>query len=753
MGRLGNPVRSERPPLRSPPAALVLLALCAVPALVSGADDDGNGIDDQAELLLAKRFRPTLVFPEGESSSMKPVPVRILGGENGLTADRLWARVYNGAGRFVGVFRTTDGGWSPPPSFGHAEFNYSGFGWDHDAIPYVGAPPGAAYSIYYVRLHPDYGGPGIDCPEGWADLFERGSADHPAAGDLPAAAYVHLFLEDGFPVIQYWFFLPYNDWVNNHEGDWEHLHVQVTSADPGEAELRRACFYFHGYHLECDPPSLLIADGRHPVVWMGGSSPWRCGFCDESDCGEDETDHPGSHAVYPAPGLWNGVGAEVPGCGRAGEEVPPRGRRVDWQELEVILLPEPESVDYSSEPGLSWHRAFLPFGTPYVPTYCDDGCEFLGDFPVTGWLIGECGNRAPPGPAHHDSWGLFSGGTVEGAYTGPIPGVGPLSLRVPASYPTLAAAAAAALPGDTILVAPGTYEASILLPGGITLRSESGAEETFWLAPPLGRALRVRPGGAGSRVGDDGAGFTFDREPSSLYPIEFLALPEEGECVVRGNTFLPFALARAVRIPAGSGSVRVESNRFGPQVRGVEIELTPGRTVAIGGGLDRANDFVWTPQGEGLRVEADSCGPCSPVDGSFNYWGTVTAEEVAAFIAADPGRALFEPWTDSTHTHTFGATGLEEPAAGGGAPLLALSVAPHPSTGAFDLRLALARPARVRVRLADLRGRIVLGPATFDIQEGSRTVRLGKGTLGSGVYFLIVECGGAREVRRVTNIR
>ena len=49
--------------------------------------------------------------------------------------------------------------------------------------------------------------------------------------------YVHPFLEDvtgpdGYEgvrlVLQYWFFYPYNDGGNNHEGDWEHIHVIVS---------------------------------------------------------------------------------------------------------------------------------------------------------------------------------------------------------------------------------------------------------------------------------------------------------------------------------------------------------------------------------------------------------------------------------------------------------------------------------------------------------------------------------------------
>ena len=62
--------------------------------------------------------------------------------------------------------------------------------------------------------------------------------------------YVHPFLEDAPGggvrlVLQYWFFYPYNDGGNNHEGDWEHIHVIVSPrrlvAQEGipETEMRR----------------------------------------------------------------------------------------------------------------------------------------------------------------------------------------------------------------------------------------------------------------------------------------------------------------------------------------------------------------------------------------------------------------------------------------------------------------------------------------------------------------------------------
>ncbi|RPJ42521.1 MAG: hypothetical protein EHM19_10295, partial [Candidatus Latescibacterota bacterium] len=511
--------------------ALILAVLAAAPA--AGEDADGNGIDDQAEVLLALKFRPTLILPR-EDMEMRPAPVGILGDGGELTADKLWARVYNAAGQVVTTARTSDPGWSPSPSFASPSFNYSNFGWDRNAIPYVGRPPGAAYSIYFVRLYPDYGGPGVDCPSEWEELYDDGDGFHPAGEDLPAVAYAHLVVEGGFPVIQYWFFFPCNDWVNNHEGDWEHVHFRLSSADPDEAELTGGAFYFHELALERPPEALVIADGTHPIVWLGGTGIWSCAACDDNDCAGDGASGPGSHGCYPSHGLWVDVGSEVPGCGRADDLVERCGRYLHWNDLSVEILPDPDAFDYAANPGLSWHKALLPFGTPFVPSYCDDACDFFGDFPPTAWLIESCGNAAPVGPSRHGSWGLFAGGAPRGFYAGTVPAPdGPSVLRVPGAFAKIAEAADCALPGDTILVGPGTYSEFARLPGRVTVLSEAGAAATVWRAAGFSRAARVRTGAMGAAIGDAGRGFTFTHAPGILLPLEHVHLGTAGENLLR----------------------------------------------------------------------------------------------------------------------------------------------------------------------------------------------------------------------------
>ncbi len=86
--------------------------------------------------------------------------------------------------------------------------------------------------------------PGTD-PKSWKEHWRNGFSRKLRSDyrDL-MQTYVHPFLEDvrgpdGYEgvqlVLQYWFFYPYNDGGNNHEGDWEHIHVIVSPRKPGGA--------------------------------------------------------------------------------------------------------------------------------------------------------------------------------------------------------------------------------------------------------------------------------------------------------------------------------------------------------------------------------------------------------------------------------------------------------------------------------------------------------------------------------------
>ena len=59
-------------------------------------------------------------------------------------------------------------------------------------------------------------------------------------------------------VMQYWFFYPFNDAVNTHEGDWEHINVLITTAERAASPSARS---LHGALLTAQDVQRVLAPG------------------------------------------------------------------------------------------------------------------------------------------------------------------------------------------------------------------------------------------------------------------------------------------------------------------------------------------------------------------------------------------------------------------------------------------------------------------------------------------------------------
>ncbi|PYO63241.1 MAG: hypothetical protein DMD28_02785, partial [Gemmatimonadetes bacterium] len=240
--------------------------------------------------------------------------------------------------------------------------------------PRAASPPRPDLDLRYV-MYFDF--PGQD-PASWNREFEgsvRGSIARKYLGF--AKSFVHPFVSEvrgtGFElpryelVLQYWFFYPYNDAGNVHEGDWEHLNVVVTPrgqgteplaaavmsrvleapAAPEELIIRRVEYYFHHWVFSSDymtpdvyaPPAewerqmkglrqervgerevwrqirrqayLDEAETKlnlHPIVFIGGDNRGlQQLIASPSRLGR------ASHGSYPFPGLYKDVGPQNTG--------------------------------------------------------------------------------------------------------------------------------------------------------------------------------------------------------------------------------------------------------------------------------------------------------------------------------------------------------------------------------------------------------------------------------------------------------
>ena len=98
--------------------------------------------------------------------------------------------------------------------------------------------------------------------------------------------------QDGWVILQYWLFYPFNDWrsgffgANDHEADWEKIFVYLSESEEGEVNPEWVAYAAHNYtgdnlRRRWDDPEVERV-GVHPVIYVGA----------------------GSHASYYAPGEY-----------------------------------------------------------------------------------------------------------------------------------------------------------------------------------------------------------------------------------------------------------------------------------------------------------------------------------------------------------------------------------------------------------------------------------------------------------------
>jgi len=94
--------------------------------------------------------------------------------------------------------------------------------------------------------------------------------------------YGRVIRQNGWIILQYWYFYPFNNWrtgffgANDHEADWEMVNIYCYRDDDGSVKpawAGYACHNFSGEELRrnWDDPQLEKV-GHHPVVYVGGGS-------------------------------------------------------------------------------------------------------------------------------------------------------------------------------------------------------------------------------------------------------------------------------------------------------------------------------------------------------------------------------------------------------------------------------------------------------------------------------------------------
>ena len=207
--------------------------------------------------------------------------------------------------------------------------------------------------------------PGTE-PKSWREVYKNTRPED-------ATSYVHFYLyadtaasgsESYFLIAQYWFFYPFNDAANNHEGDWERINVGITtdaavtreragltreevkevlSGRVSREHLRIAFvdYFFHESAITLDylpmyrPAAAMTGLLQRFSVWRdtafvnrtlrqrvsvasGALATHPIGFIGGNNKGPDEllafwprfrrSYNRNSHGTYPFPGIWQSVG-------------------------------------------------------------------------------------------------------------------------------------------------------------------------------------------------------------------------------------------------------------------------------------------------------------------------------------------------------------------------------------------------------------------------------------------------------------
>ncbi len=144
---------------------------------------------------------------------------------------------------------------------------------------------------YHLDFPGDPLDPGCDYEE-WSDRLTDGS---------PPTVYGRVATEAGVAnriALQYWFFYPFNDFNNKHEGDWEMIQLVFDAGDAEGALAAGPTEVGYSQHESAEragwsDDKLQRVDGTHPVVYPAS----------------------GSHANYYDSALYLGrTGAEGVGC-------------------------------------------------------------------------------------------------------------------------------------------------------------------------------------------------------------------------------------------------------------------------------------------------------------------------------------------------------------------------------------------------------------------------------------------------------
>ncbi len=360
-------------------------------------DKNNNEIPDDYEIELASKFMPYVIMHAGNAFIPAPVEVTLdLGSfamekrdSTGEIVDTtvVWPREYGDG--MKGIFEDYRQQWQKHPHYQWDPYNQCYW----------------LYRVCFTKVNPYYTISRDTWHEFWYKIWEGQDYIEPTT-------YVNLYWEkedftEDQVVIQYWFFYPFNDWGNWHEGDWEHINVLIDDVEPSAADMIEVNYYFHKHYRQLIGEQIPKVDGTHPVVYIGGRYAWpKDNENDTIQTNNSRTNYNGnlvinSHPVFSWKAASGGSYWSYGHYGEAGpwgadEEIDynETSREYEWYDIKGILWELDKSVKGAGVPDINNYDAYWND----FPGYWGRPAESLWG---TGWLKME----APPGPIAHGCYG------------------------------------------------------------------------------------------------------------------------------------------------------------------------------------------------------------------------------------------------------------------------------------------------------------------------------------------------------------
>ncbi len=371
FGQRGDYIDLMRPDVRPPLVSTASQADSLWGPLAESQLADGIAESRRAELeALVRRFTPTIILPGNDNVKVNGRTYRLNPSNAHLYTDTLRIDKFLASPYAFQNFTDIAIREISPESLVHLVETAASYQSDPHSV-----------SAWYFDF------PGGD-PGGWWNAYGQLRTGPDSSLWAQPTVYAHPFIEeDGSLIIQYWYFYAFNDFVGNHEGDWEHVNVLLTPDHSGIAGVE---YFFHAKSISLPQGKYLpeIEDETHPVLHCGGRMyhimdyPIRLFTDDRNE---------GSHGNYPYPGEWEGASGlgHPESISRLGDD---SSRLIRHDRFEVILTPEPGRVDYTRRPDVLREWAWLLFpvrwGYPAAPSL---GSEIK---------LVDVGNRSPFGLAY-----------------------------------------------------------------------------------------------------------------------------------------------------------------------------------------------------------------------------------------------------------------------------------------------------------------------------------------------------------------